>query len=115
GFRLDAAADRHRSHLGRKGALLPGGDRPLMTLGGEAVLLGPRHAALGGDVLGGLAHVPVLESAPEAIVDHGIDGLLIAVFPAATSAEKQVRRPAHALRAAADDQLGIPAAKRLGS
>ncbi len=85
-----------------------------MALGGEAILLGPRNAALLGNVLGRLAHVPVLEGAPQAVVDHGIDGLLVAVFPAAADIEQKEGCPAHAFHATRDDDFRIAGTDSLG-
>ena len=47
-----------------------------MEIPARVVLLGPRHAALGRDVFGRLAHVPVLARAPKAIADQGVHRLL---------------------------------------
>ena len=69
---------------------------------------------LRGDVLGGLAHVPVFEGAPQTVVDHGIDGFLVAILPAGPRAHEQVRRPAHALHAAGQNDLRIAGADGLG-
>ena len=74
-----------------------------MALDGEPVLLGARHAVFRGDMLRRLAHVPVFAGAPKAVVNHGIDGFLVAVFPTAADAEKQIRGPAHTLHAAGDE------------
>src|SRR5262245_5982249 len=56
----------------------------------------------------GLAHVPILESATEAVLNHGIDNLLIAILPAVADAEEQIRCLAHALHAAGDKEVRIP-------
>src|SRR5206468_3338328 len=84
----------------------------LLALGGKAVLVGARHAALAGDVLGRLAHVPALEGAPQAVVDHGVHRLLVPILPAGAGPEQQVRRPAHALHAAGYQQVGVASAHR---
>ena len=85
----------------------------LMALHREAILLGARDAALGGDKFRRFAHVPVLEGAPQPVVNHGIDGFLIADLPAGTRAEQQIRGPAHAFHAARQDHVGITGADRL--
>src|SRR5260370_817087 len=64
-LRLRAAADGDRHDLRGEGTALPRGRGALLTLGTEAVLLGPRHATLGGNVFRGLTHVPALEGTPE--------------------------------------------------
>ena len=60
----------HRQDLGGE---LAGGVRGgglLVAVGGEGVLLVARHLVRVGHGLAGVAHVPVLERAPQAVVDH---------------------------------------------
>ena len=85
-----------------------------MALGGEAVLVAARHAALGSDVFRSLAHVPAFEGAPEAVVHERVDHLLIAELPTATCSGQQIRCSAHAFHAARDQHLGIVGADGLG-
>ena len=114
GLRLGPAADGDRHRLGAKAPLFPGRGGALVALGGKAVLVGSGYAALAGNVFGGLAHVPVLEGAPQAVVDHGVDDLLVAVLPAGPGAEQQIGRLAHAFHAAGDDQVGVAGPDGLG-
>ena len=65
-----------------------------------------------GDRLGRVAHVMLLERAPEAVVDDGIVKLARAEPQALARALEQVRRAAHALHAAGDDQVGVAAESR---
>src|SRR5205814_4579150 len=107
-------ADGHGYYLSVERAALPRRGRALVALGRETVLVGAADVALGRDVLRRLAHMAVLEGAPQAVVDHGIDRLLVAVLPTRASAEEQVRGAAHALLPAGDDEVGVAGADRLG-
>src|SRR5438445_9931033 len=85
-----------------------------MTTGREPVLISPRDAAFLGNMLRRLTHGPVFERTPQAVVNHGVDGFLIAVLPTAPRAEQQEWRPAHALHAAGDYDIGVSGADGLG-
>ena len=85
-----------------------------MTFDGKLILVMPADATLRGDVIGLGPHRHILEGAPQPVVDHGIDRLLIAVLPARAYTEEQVGRPAHALHAAGQDQVGVAGADGLG-
>ena len=68
----------------------------------ELVLLLAGELPLGGDVLGGRAHVVAVEGVPEAVLDHGVDELHVAHL--LTRAQVGgVGRERHALLAAGDD------------
>src|SRR5947209_16550142 len=54
---------------------------------------------------------PVLEGAPQSVMDHRVDRLLVAELPTLAGVLQQVRRPAHALHAAREDQLGVAGAR----
>ena len=58
----------------------------------ELVLLLARHAVLLGDVLGGDAHVVLVEDVPQAVDDHGVDHLRVAHAKAVARAVQHVRR-----------------------
>ena len=72
---------------------------------GEAVLLLARDLPLAGHVLGRVAHVVAVEGVPQAILDHGVDELHVAHLGAVAQVGA-VRRLAHALLAAGDDDVG---------
>ena len=59
------------------------------------------------DVLGGGAHVVVVERIPQAVLDHGVDKLLVAHAGAPAGVGSGIRSGAHVLGAAADDDIGI--------
>ena len=83
-----------------------------LRAGGELVLLLAGDLPALRDVLGGVAHVVAVENVPEAVLDHRIDHLRVA-HPDAVAQMDAVRREAHALLAAGDDDLGVPIADRL--
>src|SRR5206468_57096 len=95
--------------------ILPGVRGTALTLQGKAILLPTGDPALGGDVLGRLAHVPALEGAPQAVVDHRVHRLLVAELPPGPGAEQEVRRAAHALHPGGDDDLGVAGTDGLGA
>ena len=80
--------------------------------GGEVVLLLAGDLPALRDVLGGVAHVVAVEGIPQPVADHRIDELGIAHLDAVAQMDA-VRRLAHALLAAGDDDLGIAVADRL--
>ena len=65
-----------------------------------------------GDVLGGGAHVVAVEGVPQPVVDHGVDQLGVAHLGAVAQMHA-VRRLAHALLAAGDDDVGVASPDRL--
>src|SRR5271165_4800853 len=80
--------------------------------GGEGVLLIAGDLPALGDVLCGVAHVIAVERVPEPIAYHRVDELGIAHLHAVAQVDA-VRRLAHALLTAGDDDLGITVADRL--
>jgi hypothetical protein len=77
------------------------------SLGGFAVTLErigvlrlTSDAAFAGHDFAGITHVPVLEAAPEAVVDHRVDHLAVTHAQTLACARQQVRRVAHRLHAA---------------
>ena len=72
---------------------------------GEAVLLLARDLPLARHVLGRVAHVVAVEGIPQAVLDHGVDELHVAHLGAVAQV-RAVRRLAHALLAAGDDDAG---------
>src|SRR3989449_11777811 len=83
-------------------SLLRGG-RLLLALGGELVLLRAADAVLGGDVLGGDAHVDEGDRAGETVGDHRVEDLVVPQADAEAGLLEDVGRAAHALHAAGDD------------
>ena len=67
-----------------------------------------------GDVLGRRAHVVAVEGIPQAVLDHGVDELDVAHLGAVAQV-RAVRRLAHALLAAGDDDLGRAELDLLGA
>ncbi len=95
----------------------PGGDRGLGLLlrrRREGVLVLAADLVLVGDVLGGGAHVAVLERAPEAVADHLVDELAVTEPVAVAGVLDQVRRARHVLHAAREDHLAVAEPDRLG-
>ncbi|MCY1213583.1 hypothetical protein D9M72_253720 [compost metagenome] len=86
---------------GRDGFLLGGGSKGVLLFAGQAVLL---HQILGGD-----AHVVVVEGVGQAVVDHGVQRLGVAHAHAGTGGREDVGRQAHVFLAAGDDHFGVAA------
>ena len=80
-----------------------------LLLGGsaEGVELFAGDAPNIADVLGGGAHVVVVERIPQAVLDHGVDKLLVAHAGAPAGVGSGIRSGAHVLGAAADDDIGV--------
>src|SRR4029079_5516800 len=55
----------------------------------------------------GVAHVPVFEAAPEAVVDHRVDHLAVAHPQTFACARQQVRRVAHRLHPTSDEHRRV--------
>ena len=72
-----------------------------------------RDAVLLRDVLGRRAHVVLVVDVPQAVGDHRVDQLPVAHAVALARVQQHVRRGAHVLLAAGDDDLGVAAAHRL--
>src|SRR3546814_10196405 len=66
------------------------------------------------DVLGRVAHMIAVEGVPEPVLDHGVDHLEIAHLRALAQLGA-VRRQAHALLAAGDDDVAVAQPDRLGA
>ena len=74
-----ALGDRHRRDLVGEAAFLLGRGRAFVRLGRELVLCFARDATdLADVVLGARAHVHRVERAPQAVVDHRVDDLVVA-------------------------------------
>src|SRR5204863_7143817 len=91
------AADRDRRDLGIEAAGLCRRDSLPMAVQRVLVHLGPADTVLLGDRFGGVAHVMLLEWAPEAIVDDGILQLARPETETLAGGLEQGRRAAHAL------------------
>src|SRR5436190_16547074 len=79
---------------------------------GKAVLLLAGDLPALRDILGGVAHMVAVERIPQPVTDHRIDELGVPHFDAVAQMDA-VRRLAHALLPAGDDDLGIAVADRL--
>ncbi len=82
------------------------GFRLVLRRYGERVLFLARNAVLGGDVLGRLAHVVVVEGVPQAVLDHGVDQAEVAHLLARTDIGG-MRGQRHAFLAAGDDNVAV--------
>ena len=110
-----ARGDQDRRDFVGEAPGLDGGHGLLLRGGGEGVLLLTADAVLVHQVLGGDAHVVVVEGVPQAVLDHGIDQLAVAHALAGTGRRHHVGGLAHVLHAAGDDDVGVAAADRLGA
>ena len=72
----------------------------------ERVLLVAGDLPLGGDVLGGRAHVVAVEGVEQAVLQHGVDELHVAHLGAAAQV-RGVLRHRHRFLAARDDDRGV--------
>ena len=79
----------------------------------EGVLLGAADLPFGGDVLGGDAHVVIIEDVGEAVDDHRIGEFDLAHLRAVAQM-RGVSRERHALLAAGDDDPGVARLDLLG-
>src|SRR5579862_167939 len=82
-------------------------NRFLVALVSELILFLARDVVLFGDEFAGDAHVEVFVHVPEAVVNHGIDEILIAKAESAAGALQKIRAIRHGLHAASDDDLGF--------
>ena len=82
---------------------------------GELVLLPPGDLIFGGDGLGGMAHVVVVEGAPQAVVDHGVHQLAGPHADAAAAILEEMGGEAHVLHASGCDSLGLAELDEVGS
>src|SRR5699024_2283228 len=85
--------------LSSLGLLLGGGAEGVQLLAGDAP-----HVA---DVLSGGAHVVVVISVPQAVLDHGVDDLLIAHAGAPALSGQRIGSSGHVLSAAGHDDIGV--------
>ncbi|MNX92628.1 hypothetical protein D3C86_1247780 [compost metagenome] len=92
-----------------------GGHGFLLRGGGERVLLLAAQAVLLGQVLGGDAHVVIVERIPQAIADHGVDDLRVTHAQAGTGAGHDVIGQAHVFLATGDDHVSVAATNRLSA
>ena len=68
-----------------------------------------------GDELAGHAHVLVVAGAPEAVVDHGIDGFGVAHAHAFAGGGQEIGGVRHGLHAAGYDDFGVAEGDGLGA
>ena len=106
---------RNRDRQDLVGEVAVGGRarRLLMAARGVLVLRGAADVVVLGDHLAGVAHVALLERAPEAVVDHRVDDLAVAHAQAVAHARQQVRAVAHRLHAAGDGDVDVADADAL--
>ncbi|MNX55766.1 hypothetical protein D3C86_865390 [compost metagenome] len=79
----------------------------MLTVDGEGILLLAGDAVALSDVLGGDAHVIVVEGIGEAIMDHRVDHLNGSHAGAPAGVGHEVRGRGHVLHAAGDDDVGV--------
>ena len=97
----------HGDDLIVEAAGILGGLGLLLGGSGEGVLLGTGDTPHVVDVLGGGAHVIVVESVPQAVLDHGVDHLLVAHASAPAGVGSGIGSGAHVLGTAADDDVAV--------
>ena len=85
-----------------------------MRLDRELVLHVARDLRLTSSVLGVSAHVHITKGAPESVLDHSVDELLVAELHAVAHAIDIVWRIGHRLLAACNDDLRVASPNRLG-
>ena len=95
-----------RQDLLREAALRDRARRAAVRFDRQRILVAPRDLVALGQVLGGLAHVDVVERIVQR-GQHHVDHRRIAHARAPAHALRQIRRAAHALRAAAHGDIGI--------
>ena len=78
------------------------------------ILLLAGDGMLFGDEFAGHAHVLIVAGAPEAVVDHGVDGLRVAHAKTFARGGKKVGRVGHGLHATGDGDLGVADGDGLG-
>ena len=86
----------------------------LMAARGVLVLRVAADVVVLGDDLAGVAHVALLERAPQAVVDHRVDDLAVAHAQPFAHARQQVRAVAHRLHAAGDGDVDVAGRDALG-
>ncbi len=111
---LWATADGDRHDLRGEGAAFPSAGSAALTFNRKPILFLAANAVFTGNVLGRLPHVPVFKGTAKAVLDHGIDRLLVPDLPAGPGAEEQVRGPAHAFHAAGHEEVRVAGANGLG-
>ena len=103
GHRRDFIGEPARGHRGR---------RLRLRRGGEFILLLARDPPFLGHVLRRRTHMVALEGVPQTISDHGVDQGEIAHLLAGAQ-RRAMRRQAHILLTAGDDDLRVAAVDRL--
>ncbi len=110
-----ALGDQDRGDFINEAPGFDGGHGFLLRGRSEGILLLASQAVLLDQVLGGDAHVVIVERIPQAIADHGVDDLRVTHAQAGAGAGHDVVGQAHVLLAAGDDHLGVAATDRLGT
>jgi hypothetical protein len=83
------------------------------TATSERILIFARHAVSRDDLLGGHAHVAALDRAGQALLQHRVDHLRAAHPVAPARALQDVRRVAHRLGSAGEDDVDVAGFHRL--
>ncbi len=86
----------------------------MLRQGSELILGFTADVVLLREVLGGDAHVVIIECIPQTISDHGVDHAGMAHAQTGACARQRVVGQAHVFLAASNDDFGITAANRLG-
>ena len=107
--------DGNGDDLVLEAARLDGSQGLLLGVVAELVQLLPGDAPDVADVLGGGAHVVVVISIPQAVLDHGVDDLGVAHASAPTVGGDGIGSAAHALSAAAHDEVSVAALDGAGA
>ena len=104
----------HRQDLGVEAPLGRRACGSAVAVERKGILGLARHVIFGGDDFGRLAHVPILERAPQAVVHHGVHGARVAQAIAAARPVQQVRRVGHRLHAAGHGDVDVAGGDALG-
>ena len=108
-----ALADRDRGDLVGERAALHRGDRALVRAQRPRVELLTRLAELVRDLVGLVVHDALRPRIAQAVVQDGVDEVLIAKAVAGAGAKRHVRRARHRLHATRQDALGLVEADQI--
>jgi hypothetical protein len=86
----------------------------LLASGRKGILFFSAEGEFVGYILGGNPHVRVAERAPESILNHDIDQLIVTHSDPPPAVRQHVRRFAHVFHASGHDAIGISGLDRLG-
>ena len=86
---------------------IDGGGRPAVALGGEGVLVLPAHSVPFGHRFAGESHRPVLQRAPETVVDHRVVRVDVAHAQALAGLRQEIWSVAQRLHAAGHRDVDV--------